>query len=302
MTSETQTIEGHLIKLKAQIPDMLANDDFIQPKTEQANLSADVHYHLRLIHSPSSEQAPYEASSIKEERSLNDLIGQKISIQFLKAIHCLYCGKKIKKTYSDGYCYPCFIEQPSAAECIIRPALCQAHEGGGRDPEWELANHLQPHYVYFALSSKIKVGVTRDWPTRWLDQGADAVKVIAVTPYRQLAGLIELELAEHYSDKLSWQAMLKGQVLEDCDLNKEALHCKNLLSESLTQYLSPQSTCLQLNYPIKQHPAKVKSIKLDKQELMTGTLMGVKGQYLIFDEQRVINIRAHSGYQVRISY
>lgn len=301
-TRYQNSVEGHLIKLKAQIPSLVDQDDFVQPSLMQIDLNAEVNYHLRLIQQPSPDFAPYAPQNLKHELVLNDLVGQELSIEFLKKINCIYCGRKIRKTYSDGYCYQCFIEQPTAAECVIRPALCQAHLGGGRDPEWEQVNHMVPHYVYLALSSKLKVGVTRDWPTRWLDQGADAIKVIACTPYRQLAGLIELELAQHYSDKLSWQGMLKGNIIEGVDLHQEAQRCKDLLSNELIQYLTPNSALLSLKYPINEYPSKVKSTKLDKQDELSGTLMGVKGQYLIFDQNRVINMRSHSAYQVRINY
>ena len=297
--NQGQTTEGCLIKLGASLPTLDQNYDFSTESDEQLEAQT-IEYSLRLTHPEEGDLS----SSSPHTRSLNPLVGQSLSISYLRKITCLYCGSKIKKTYSDGYCYPCFIDQPSAAECIIRPALCLAHEGGGRDPEWEGAHHLQPHYVYLALSSKYKVGVTRDWPTRWLDQGADAIKVIAKTPYRQLAGLIEQELSEHYSDKLSWQRMLKDELLNEADLDREALRCAELLSTQLKPYATPRSPTLSLRYPKVESPKKVKSIKLSKLErgeTLEGRLIGIKGQYLIFDEGRVFNVRAHSGYHINLS-
>ena len=72
--------------------------------------------------------------------------------------------------------------------------------------------------------------MTRDWPTRWIDQGAAAVKVIAETPYRQLAGQIEVALSAHYRDKTVWQRMLKGELLADADLaSEERPRCRGSL-------------------------------------------------------------------------
>ena len=205
-----------------------------------------VEYQLRLLYS--TPPAPYEDRDdhdetqvedkspwgvVAQEIALADLIGAEIEIKYLGEIRCVSCGAKTRKAYGDGHCYPCFMDSPHTAECVIRPALCRAHEGGGRDPEWEQRNHNQPHYVYLALSSKYKVGVTRDWPQRWVDQGAAAIQLIAITPYRQLAGEIEIALSEYYSDRTSWQRMLKGEVLEDADLEGEVKRARSLLKPEL---------------------------------------------------------------------
>ena len=228
-------------------------------------------------------------------------LNREMHIEFLGKISCITCGKRIKKTYGDGHCYPCFMDAPSAAECVIRPALCLAHKGQGRDLEWELKNHAQPHLVYLALSNKYKVGVTRDWPTRWVDQGAADIQVIAETPYRQLAGQIELFLSQHYSDRTSWQRMLKGEVLQGADLEAEVQRAQALLPSELSIYSEVKHTSLYLNYPIIKSISRVKSIKLDKVSSHQGRLLGARGQYLIFDGGTVVNLRAHTGYHVKIS-
>ena len=53
-------------------------------------------------------------------------------------------------------------------------------------------------------------------------------------------------------------------------------------------------------YPVLSYPEKVKSLTLDKVPHIEGTLEGIKGQYLLFDGGRVMNVRRHSGYRVRI--
>lgn len=68
-----------------------------------------------------------------EERliAMNDLLGKEISIQFQNEIYCVGCEKLIKKSFSNGFCYNCFISSPENSECILRPELCLAHEGKG---------------------------------------------------------------------------------------------------------------------------------------------------------------------------
>src|SRR5699024_12472529 len=64
-----------------------------------------------------------------------------------------------KKIWRQGFCYNCFFEIPQAAEWIINPELSRAHLGiEDRDLEYEKKVQLQPHIVYLANSSSVKVG------------------------------------------------------------------------------------------------------------------------------------------------
>ena len=143
--------------------------------------------------------------------NMNQWIGKNIQFRFSGDIFCLDCGNRTKKSFNQGFCYPCFRDSPMAAECIIKPELCRAHLGEGRDVEWERKHHLKDHYVYLAVSSGVKVGITRDTqvPTRWIDQGASYAVPIAKTPNRYLCGVIEVSLKTYLSDRTAWQRMLK---------------------------------------------------------------------------------------------
>jgi SAM-dependent methyltransferase len=133
---------------------------------------------------------------------MNDYIGKSITLSWSGVIQCVSCQKVTKSSFGQGFCYTCFTQSASAAECIIRPELCRAHLGEGRDIAWEEANHNQPHVVYLAQSDIVKVGVTRETqiPTRWIDQGAVAAIKVAETPNRYLAGVLEVALKDHFSD------------------------------------------------------------------------------------------------------
>ncbi|MEM0996995.1 MAG: DUF2797 domain-containing protein [Bacteroidota bacterium] len=231
---------------------------------------------------------------------MNDLLGQKIRLNYEGRINCVVCGKKIKKAFGQGLCYPDFINSPWNSECILRPELCRGHEGGGRDPEWELEKHVQPHYVYLALTSGVKVGVTRfaNTPDRWMNQGAWQVIRLAETPYRKLAGDIEVYLKDFVTDKTNWQRMLKDERKEDVDLIDEKEDLLNELPEELGQYYSEDDEVLEFNYPVLEYPQKIKSLNLDKTPVIEGELQGIRAQYLIFDGGRVINLRRFSGYWI----
>src|SRR3972149_10601342 len=158
-----------------------------------------------------NDPVQYQLPIGDERIDMNALIGKRITLKYNNEIRCISCGRRTKTSFAQGFCYPCFISSPEVSECIIRPELCQAHNGIGRDMEWERKHHLQEHFVYMAHTSGIKVGVTRSTqvPTRWIDQGASEAILFAKTPNRYLAGCIEVCLKKHVSDKTQWQRMLK---------------------------------------------------------------------------------------------
>lgn len=255
------------------------------------------------MHTEFSEPIQYTLTLGNDDLNVNQLLGKKIRMEFEGRINCVSCGRLTKKAFGQGFCYPCFRDAPENAECIVRPELCEGHLGKGRNPEWELKYHVQPHVVYLALSSGLKVGITRKTqvPTRWIDQGAAKAIILAEVPYRRLSGEIEVALKEHYNDKTNWQRMLKNQIME-ADLLEKKNEAASLLPDDLAKYVVENSTIWNLHFPHLDTPEKVKSIRLEKQNSLEGILTGIKAQYLILDNQNVINIRNHAGYFVRIDY
>jgi hypothetical protein len=236
--------------------------------------------------------------------AMNELIGETISLSYLNEINCIRCGKKTKKSFGQGYCYPCFISAPETSPCILKPELCEAHLGISRDMEWSKEHCLTDHYVYLAITAGIKVGVTRcsQIPTRWIDQGAVKAIKFAKTPNRHLAGRIELILANYISDKTPWQKMLKNDIDLSIDLidRKKNLH-RHLTDDLSMFFLSDDDEILDINYPVDSYPQNVKSIDLDKTIDFSGLMTGIKGQYLLFADGSVINIRKYNGYKLSLS-
>jgi len=231
---------------------------------------------------------------------MNSFIGKHIILKWAKEILCVKCGRKTNKSFAQGFCYPCFISVPETSECILRPELCQAHEGISRNMEWSEKHCLKDHFVYLALSSGIKVGVTRahQIPTRWIDQGAWQAIKLAKTPNRYIAGLIEVALKEYISDRTQWQRMLKNQIIEGINLKDKKNEMLNLLDNNFRQYTSKENDIIEINYPVNDYPEKVKSLSFDKIDIIAGKLWGIKGQYLMFNDGSVLNIRKHNGYNV----
>lgn len=239
---------------------------------------------------------------LSESISLNDFLGKAIHLVWNGRIICPVCKSETKKSFGDGLCYSCFVTAPQAAECILRPELCTAHLGGGRDPEWEQQNHNQPHVVYLAASDIVKVGVTRSTqvPTRWIDQGASSAIKLAETPNRYEAGRLEVALKDFFTDRTNWQRMLKNELDDSIDLIEEKWTLHDQLPSDLTEFFSEDDEIIEINYPVLEFPEKVKSLSFDKTKEISGKLMGIKGQYLIFEGGNVLNIRKHTGYEVAI--
>ncbi|MBI1266727.1 MAG: DUF2797 domain-containing protein [Cryomorphaceae bacterium] len=235
--------------------------------------------------------------------AMNDLVGKAITLTFENQINCVVSGKRIKKTYGEGMSFDVWQKSPQAVESIIRPELSRIHEGIAlRDFDWEQAHHNQPHFVYLSVTSDLKVGVTRSTnvPSRWIDQGASQAIIIAETPYRQLAGLMEVELKSHLADKTNWRGMLTNTSAFDGDLEAAKDQVFEWLDEEYEDFFSDNDEVTSIEYPVLQYPNKITSFKLDTQPITEGVLQGIRGQYLYFENGKVINLRSHAGYRVTL--
>lgn len=232
---------------------------------------------------------------------INQTIGKKIKIQHV-SYECQSCGLN-KPIFRMGFCKNCFFTVPEANPSIIRPELSTAHLGKEqRDLEWEQKHELQPHIVYLANSGGVKVGVTRETqiPFRWIDQGASNAIIFAETSNRYEAGMIEVTLKQYLSDKTIWQRMLKNQD-PDVDLLQVKSEHKSMLTSEQIEMYSENDKIWEIHYPIENYPAKVKSLNLTKEPEFEGVLSGVRGQYLIFEDGKVFNVRGHEGFVVELT-
>lgn len=246
----------------------------------------------------------------EQDLDLNALLGQGVRLEYLGAIHCSHCGRKTKKSFSQGYCYPCFSKLAQCDTCIMSPERCHYAAGTCREPAWGEQFCMTDHVVYLANSSGAKVGITRatQVPTRWIDQGATQALPIMRVATRQQSGLVEDVLRSQVTDRTNWRAMLKGEAAP-LDLPQLAGEIFEACHDGITtlqerfglQAIQPLSdlAVVDIAYPVLAYPAKVASFDLEKTPVVEGTLQGIKGQYLIFDTG-VINIRKFTAYQLAV--
>ena len=250
------------------------------------------------------ETATYFFRIGENEIDLNQLIGKKFIIKYLGNINCIKCNSKTYKSFAQGFCYSCFKSAPETEECVLRPELCKAHEGISRDMDYAKKNCLIDHYVYLAVTSGLKVGVTRNTqiPARWLDQGAIQTIILAKTPNRNLAGQIEVVLKKHIADKTNWRKLFIDKPDNSLNLLEKKETAVKLLPDNLKKFYYSNNKITSINYPIYYYPYKIKNIDLDRQIEVSAELAGIKGQYLIFKNNEVFNVRKYGGYQLEIKY
>jgi len=242
---------------------------------------------------------------------LSDALGKTLRIQYRGEIHCQHCGRRSNKSFSQGYCYPCFTRLAQCDSCIVSPEKCHYHLGTCREPSWGESHCMVDHIVYLANSSGVKVGITRETqlPTRWIDQGATQALPVLRVATRHQSGLVEDALRQHVKDRTDWRAMLRGgaeavdlaavrdELLERCGQPLAELEARfGLHAVQRLEAAEP----ITFNYPVITYPTKISAFNLDKAPLVEGTLMGIKGQYLIFDTG-VINIRKYTSYHVDVA-
>lgn len=268
----------------------------------------DVTGRLRKMPVEAADPVEYTIAVGDTRLPLNDLIGRPVQIEFDGLIRCIHCDRTTKKSFSQGYCYPCFRKLAACDSCIVSPEKCHYHQGTCREPEWGETHCMTEHVVYLANSSGLKVGITRasQVPTRWIDQGAvEAIPMMRVAT-RQLAGFVEVACKQYVADRTNWRAMLKGDV-PDVDLVAERAQLLEKIQPDLDALRQSHGADalrevdepgLSLSYPVQVWPQKVKTHNLDKTPSVSGVLQGVKGQYLILDTG-VINIRKYTAYEVR---
>jgi len=236
------------------------------------------------------------------ELELNPLLGQRLVLEHDGEARCIHCGARTPKPYGEGSCYPCFTRLPQNDICIVRPELCHYHDAANpcRDPAWGERHCLQPHLLYLAVSSGLKVGITRlsQVPVRWIDQGASLALPLLRLPDRRAVGEVERFLADHLPDRTQWQRMLRHEVPE-VDLRAERRRVMELLGGRFPAEELPEEEPRRFVYPALAWPTKVTSLNLEKTRRVEGRLMAIKGQYLILDSG-VLNVRKHSGWTVSL--
>lgn len=257
---------------------------------------------IRKLKSTLEEPVQYYLPIGENDLPLNAYLGKTLTLKFEGEIQCVHCQRKIKKSYSQGYCFSCSQALARCDFCIVKPETCHFHLGTCREPEWGETHCFIPHIVYLANTSGLKVGITRETqiPTRWIDQGAIQALPIFRVRNRYHSGLVEVAIKKHIADKTDWRRMLKGQnqIIDLLAERDRLLESGEWQSDPRVEILHNQ-TVLSIQYPVLAYPEKITALNIEKTPEISGTLLGIKGQYLIFDKG-VLNIRNLTGYVVSI--
>ncbi|MCW8108631.1 DUF2797 domain-containing protein [Alteromonas ponticola] len=256
--------------------------------------------------------AQYTLQLGNDKLNINEFIGKGVTLKYTGEIHCVHCQAKTNKSFNQGYCYRCLITLARCDSCIIKPELCHYHEGTCREPEWGQENCFAPHFIYLANTGNLKVGITRHVTSgvssRWIDQGATQAIALLQVNDRLTSGKVEMICKQHVADKTNWRTMLKGEP-ERIDMHHARRELLEKISTELSllshdhsafDYVPLETDAIEISFPVQQYPAKIKSINLDKTATFEGELKGIKGQYWLLTDDRVINFRKFAGYQVEL--
>lgn len=233
---------------------------------------------------------------------LNSLVGEDIQLEHDGRIICSACGAPTRRSYADGFCYGCFKRLARCDLCVVSPARCHYADGTCREPEWGEAFCMRPHRVYLANSSGPKVGITSGDSAvgRWLDQGASQGVVVARAPTRHLAGVLEERLARRVADRTDWRALVtRDAPPADLAALRERLRPASHELPAGVEWLEDQPVET-LRFPVLRYPRRPVQLELQREPRLRGVLLGIKGQYLLFDHG-VLNVRRHNGFHIRLA-
>jgi hypothetical protein len=236
----------------------------------------------------------------------NSIIGRKVTILLRGLGKCAHCKKPLKNRMYDAYCRACFYALPYLDFCMLRPEKCHLHLGTCRDSVWGKENCFSPHYLYISYTSDFKVGVTRCSVAlrRWITQGAIYALPLVVAPSRKIAGMLEDYLKKFEKHTTNWRNMLRmpnnAPLMQtfDSKRSKINLHLQELLTQSeYTGVELVNYSKIQISYPYLYLLEKIKTVNLLNLKQFSDVLIGIKGQYLIFDTA-VLNLSSHWGLEV----
>lgn len=260
---------------------------FLQDKLQATVSGQDVIYHH-----------PFDSHSI-----LNDLIGRNFQISVSPLRQCLGCSKGVKKVV-QGYCYLCSQRLARCDLCILKPHLCHYDQGTCREPQWGLEHCFSDHILYLSRTSGLKVGLSGAgrFLRRWVDQGAQQAALLASFSSRYEAGLVENWLSQSFNDKTNWRHLLTGVVCQDDNFEQTFREIQQQIAENTkisrdkVHLIDYQPHYFQ--YPVESYLERAKTVNLDKVSFFEDKLIGIKGQYMLFQEHGGLNMRKYQGYDM----
>ncbi|WGH25642.1 MAG: DUF2797 domain-containing protein [Candidatus Shikimatogenerans bostrichidophilus] len=207
--------------------------------------------------------------------------------------------------FRNGYCKHCFFNYFNLG--IFHPYKCTSHLNIEKiNLKKEKKLELQDHYIYISFTGNIKVGITlkKNLIKRLMDQGATKAIIIAKTPNRYLSGIIENICKKKIPDRTNYIKMLTNNIYINkiylINLKKKILKYILKISKKLKKFFYKKNKIYNFIYPIIKYPKKIKNFNLLKTKKIKDKLIGIKGQYLIFSNDTVLNINNHLGYSINL--
>ncbi|MDH3004553.1 MAG: DUF2797 domain-containing protein [Candidatus Shikimatogenerans sp. JK-2022] len=207
--------------------------------------------------------------------------------------------------FKDGFCKNCYFENFYLG--IYHPIKCTSHLNiEYKNLKYEKTIELQKHIIYISITGNTKVGITikNNFYNRLMDQGAIKAIIIAITPNRYLSGKIEKISKNFISDRTNYINMLTNNFKKDINLIKIKKKIFKFILKYYTIYknfLYKNNKIYKFYYPVLKYPTnKIYNFSFRNNLRLKEKLIGLKGQYLIFTNKKVLNIRNHIGYYLNL--
>lgn len=142
-----------------------------------------------------------------------------------------------------------------------------------------------------------------------MDQGAIKSIILAITPNRYLAGKIEKICKKKISDRTNYINMLTNSfIIKNINLiniKYKIFYFILTFYYKYNIYLYKNNKITNFIYPVIKYPKKnnikIINFKNKYNKILKEKLLGIKGQYLIFTNNKVFNINNHLGYSINIT-
>jgi len=233
---------------------------------------------------------------------LAGLVGDEIRVDIQPGFRCQHCGDQA----DNSPCQECQ-SKPPFQQCVFTPGTSCTYQDCPF-PSFKRRSCAHNFVVYLVAKDSVKAGITQAdrAVSRWAEQGATHGMIIARTPNRRVAGIVEdaLETVVSTESTKEWYEPLdepKHALMEAVD------SCRDALTEPLKPFSTLPTDETALKDRIVQVPvhftgddATVRTLpEISVDEGLQSAVLGVRGQ-IVATEDAVVNFDHLKGKQVTV--
>jgi len=233
------------------------------------------------------------------------LVGESLRVTLHEEHVCANCGEKLSES-KYSVCYDCK-QRPPFTQCIKTPGTdCTNADCPFPDYKRDACDHT--YVVYLVTKGDVKVGISRSDRRlqRWAEQGASHAIVVAETPNRKSAGLIEEALSDRFETQSSssWYEPRTSPVEDLVEATRTApeyipddsrLYACLTLNDLDETVIADRVVSIPHRATGVDHAHGVTRPELAVGDSGEGTILGVRGS-VILTNSFALNLKKRQGY------